>query len=378
MKKTLLYSTLFCKPAKCIFAIFAIFVFSNNTSAQSKIVQKKHTTSSIRKKTAELNAVYLSTSFDLNLSRIPVGFRGHNPIELYNNIKKKSIAINKGEFETTAQYEEKIEAESKKPIIGNLYEYSLFTFQSNNIFDLTYDADNQEMEAYITNIKEIELRNRILRKGTYNGTNAFGVSKEIDFEESISHCLSIINCNKFTNLKAVFKISAEKAKQIKEKKLLSVIYIGKLSKPYIQNNYYTNTPTLKDPYDDKKRINYINFELNEIWIYNKISGEIYAKIKQQKDIVCDIKYAIENRILLPTLPLFNTYKFFDGSTITFNVDVSDSGDLIIVKDIVSPTTLNDRFLQDEAKGIISKLRFAPKINNYKYSNGTITLNFKRR
>lgn len=363
-----------------------------------------------KKKNNNANVVsnYLKTSFDLNLNKIPIDFKGHNVTELYKKLAEKQVNFEKSEFETYAQYEERMRIESSKPILGNLNEESIFAIknQEPNLYpsNFKYDADSQEIELaielkyFINNgghieidekRKSIEIKSFILKDKNYQGTNAFGVSKEINSTKSSVYCLLIDNWKSFANedsnvsslVKFNFKVNPIVAKKIKETDLhlesgqLKFLYIGKVVKPYTTTGHRYREATISFPYESEKNINYINFDLNEIWVYNKNTGEVYTKIKPQKDLICDIKYTLVGCKLISEISESDLYKFNEEGVITCNVSVLGS-DMVLVKGISSPTTINDMSLQMQAKYIISRLKFSTK--NKDELKGTITLTFERR
>ena len=278
------------------------------------------------KKKPVVQSIYLTSSFNKQISKIPSGFLGHNPQTIYKAVEIKSRLLSKDEFETTSNYEQRIIKEKNSPILGVLNEDSLFVFRSmpSNLYilDFDYNADNQELKLSIelnnfTNYKSkdlfdytkksIVLKNRTIKKYNYNGTNLFGVSKSIEYKESDEYCLLINNWMNFTNViydnsnkllsnftndyldrNITFKISvnSETAKLIKDKdfnpnysSLLSFLYIGKIKPPYaMQGYYYLGPPTISEPYEYIDNIKYITMELEEIWVYNQKSGIVYSKI----------------------------------------------------------------------------------------------------
>ena len=277
---------------------------------------KKTTTNKKPKSVQSSNQNTKPISFSFDFTKIPLNFKGQNSIELYNILKKKSVEILKDEFETTTQFEDRVKSINNKPIIGNLSEDSIFVFKPKHInlycLNFEYDADSQDIELslqiedqyelnYQLNDKKkaIVLNETTVKESEYKGKNAFGVSKEIHSKETNIYSLIIDNWTDFTNsgisndlIKFNFKVEPKIAKLIKENDLYSSIidkkgqlgslYIGKIIRPFTYEvSYNSGSPTLSKPYDYTRNYKYINFNLEEIWIYNINTGEIYLKIKPE-------------------------------------------------------------------------------------------------
>ena len=397
---------------KWIIVIIAISVIQH-LNGQTKPIQKKQPTPVNSKNTVIPNTIYLSSSFNRSLTKIPISFNGHNPIELYNNLHKRTTSLTKDEFESTAQFEQKLQIEKSKPIIGKLNEDSLFALIPNEIrlhySGFKYNADSMnlelafELEAFKNyknqsnkfdfSRKGIELQKKITEKRNYDGMNIFGVSTQVYSEKSNVYSLLFDNWTDFVNggvtndlIKFNFKVDPIVAKKVKENNtigvnsILSAIIIGNVSKPYVcEGYYYSGTPTLSEAYEYEEKINYINFSLSEIWIYNKITGEILTKINPQKKMICDINSSFGNRKLKSNIPTFDLFEFTEEGVMTFNVGLYDfsetlSGDF----EISTPTTLTNKLLQYKAHDILRKLKFdISNPNSTSKNEGTITLTFKR-
>ena len=70
---------------------------------------------------------YSTVPFNLGEQRIAPGFRGNDP-QLLFKILSKSASDQKTEFETSAEFENRVAANLKKPLYGKLFRDSLFSF----------------------------------------------------------------------------------------------------------------------------------------------------------------------------------------------------------------------------------------------------------
>ncbi|WP_395064738.1 hypothetical protein [Flavobacterium sp.] len=342
----------------------------------------------------------------MNLNKIPIDFRGHNTIEIYKNLKAKKTNLQKNEFETTEQFEKRLSIETERKVLGTLNEDDLFAiksqYQNLNCLKFKYDADNQEVELAIElkdyineenkiefdgKKKSIEISKSTLKNQKYNGKNAFGVSKEINSRQELYYNLQIENWKSFINkdnlINLKFKVKPNIAKKIKEEDLygynglLGFIYIGKINESLVSNGYYySGKPTITKPYEFEYNINYIDFDLYEIWVYNKNTGEILSKVKPKEAISCEVSYTIKDYELNGNTQTFDSFNFTEVGQIIFNVSIigMDKGK-VFIRSLAPETTINDESLLSQAKKYVEKLIF--KSENNKSQNGIITLDFKK-
>jgi len=287
--------------------LLLLVFFAGNVLGQTKTTLKKRASNSIiSTKTVSKGTGYISTAFDLNLMKLPIGFKGINPIELYKSLAVKSTSLQKEEFETTGQFNERQNVETSKPIFGKLNKDSLFVFKvilSKPTFSeiLSYNADMEMLtvdtqlefakitgQEYDFSKKSITLK-EVSKKERYIGTNAFGTSMKVTKINSEMYQLLIENWKdledktdkyNLANIKYQFQVNINTAKQVKQNNGLGCLFIGKLSLPYSYTGYYYSGPaTIDSPIVSVDNYKYINMTVTEIWYYNTITGEILAKNK---------------------------------------------------------------------------------------------------
>lgn len=315
MKNNLLKSLYFKLYTKKWSIIFFIFVVSiGNSYCQQKSVQKKRPTTVTKKnKPIKKTTAYSTTSFNLNLVKVPVDYKGIDPILLYNKLEVVAKKQVKSEFETSSQYNERINIENENPIIHKLNKDSILAFciKVDYDFKTNYDAENQllsikkELKNY-TNYNEylsfdykrksVQIKSVQIKAGNYIGSNGFGASQDIRETESNEYHLLIDNWRSFdtsgteyvTNIGTKFNLNTTIAKQIVESiqtnnVVIGCLFIGKLSYPFSCIGYSHSKPTIDYPFDFTTNIKYINLHVLEIWFYNKLTGEIYAKLNSNND-----------------------------------------------------------------------------------------------
>lgn len=108
------------------------------------------------KTTPEPTNCFSESEVNLDSNQFPPNFQGNNPLTVIGTLKKRQEIV-KDEFETTRQYQARIDAEKAKPIIDNLNYESNYIFEING--DFKYNADEEQMTAsYDRN--DVKLANR--------------------------------------------------------------------------------------------------------------------------------------------------------------------------------------------------------------------------
>jgi hypothetical protein len=355
------------------------------------------------------NDNYLKKSFDLSIEKMPTNFLGHNPVEVFKTLEKREIDLQKDEFETTEDYEKRIQILKNKISNDWINHETLFSFipskQDLKISSFNYNADKQELELemkldnftdsnnkidFDDKRKTIELKETNVSKKKYEGKNVYGVSKEVHSKYSNIYSLLINNSKDFINVDNLsfdlikFKINVNPiiAKKIKELDLyghsgqLSFIYIGKVNEPFTTKGFYNSgTPTLKTPIEIYKDLNYINFNLTEIWVFNKVTGEILTKIKPNEKLTCKVDYKLNDCNLMIEQPDAADYNFTQEGSITFKIMITINGkgeNNILIRDDGTSSDITSEAQKSEARNFIRKLKFKCES---RIQQGTITLTF---
>jgi len=265
-----------------------------------------------------------STIIIKNLNRLPANYKGVNPELVYNKLIERAKTLKKDEFETTAQYNERIKVEYQKPIIDNLNIDSSFAFVTcsplrNHFRGLTekgyfYDADKQLLtingdfdtkQTETGHVDDFELMTIPIKteeeSSMYDGMNNFGVKAKVTmitdnnisliiqnwpciFEKPLVEVIyKDVEVTKSENYFYIhrFTISPDSAKEIIKKNLLGRIFIGNILEPFTSTGYYDSRyrkpPTIKAPFVYRSEYKYIYFTVNEIWYYRIDNGLILHK-----------------------------------------------------------------------------------------------------
>lgn len=244
---------------------------------------------------------------------VPRGYLGHDPRGIYRALEKTKPR-DKSEFETTAQFEHRVAQSADRPLYGTLRSSSTlaFVFPSreatmsggeNDPINLTlsYHADSQKMTAKITfnpmhldgddyaeMLRSIVWNDVSVRTRSYVGSNAFGVTRQIDEIMRVTTGLAFdvsspfydVGADGFGEMFAAPRIvslsaSAENAKLLK--KNLRLLIIAKLMSPYFIETQKHTEPTIDDPYDQTQIYHYLRVQIQDIWLFDIVTRAV-AKI----------------------------------------------------------------------------------------------------
>ena len=204
---------------------------------------------------------FFEKSFDTGANVLPSNYHGNDLRELiYEMIRREKLT--KDEFETTKQFIERVENEKKKNFLGELNSNSLLSFE---IYggDFKYDADNESMNFEILLSSLISWTSPCQTEKRYIGPR---ISYKL-FVESMDKNSFPLNLN--------FKIDLERAKKAKPN--LRILAVGKIKES--SNKFYTE----QSDYIFKQYT--LNFSLEEIWVYELLTGKIFLKYKPDFEVL---------------------------------------------------------------------------------------------
>lgn len=259
---------------------------------------------------------FLSVPFNMETAKIPADFLGHDIEKLYNTFKNKQSG-KKDEFETTEQYQKRLEAEKDKPLFGTVAKDSILAFvvKANS----EYNADEQIMTVSLpttsvyNSIKKddnklgINIKYGANTTTTSSGQNAYGAKVDIEkthvqtyelaihnksylptektLDERLKKSLegsSLRNNNDFiermkkTTYVHKMKLGTDQAREVKPN--LGAIVLAIPTSPYTSDGAILREATFKDPKEFFSQMYYLNVDIVQIWFYNKATGEILGKL----------------------------------------------------------------------------------------------------
>lgn len=279
-----------------IFIVLAIFLLLFGDFRLCYASGIKHKSNSINKQKRKV--VYSTIPFQLKDSRIPNGFNGHDLRQIYIALLKRYGKSNKDEFETTVQYNERLNKERNKPLYDNIKigdDLVMMVDPTNTLRAYTsYDADGKKLSIRIDTESThnwtydwkmgIEGQEFSYRDKNFMGSNAFGVTRMVKSISKSNAVLAFNNYsdfdwNKQTGLKEVYlnlnNLSAEVAKKIKNS--IRILFVFSIESPYVGEDRYNYDATIDSPTEIYVCNRVIFSELKEIIIYNKNTGEILSR-----------------------------------------------------------------------------------------------------
>jgi hypothetical protein len=308
-----------------------ILVSANLAHAESKSIAQKTNETTAKKDSGEKIPSqpdkYSKAQIDLSLEKLTPNYYGNNPKSILSALKNRKNTAKKDEFETSEQFEKRVENEKRLPIIGQIGLEGIFSLQTKaGKGDIKYSADDSEFTIEITldkikeplmsgsynkNAKTIMLIDELISSNTHSASNSYGAIIEVKEKNYEEYQAAIANFKSFPfkegiskfardmyefkpnpryltddrykvmRISSKLKANTNEAKSLKEN--IKVLLIGKIDEPQISDSYFHAKPTRDDPAELTVMTNYIYLNLQEIWIYNQATGQIYSKIKRQEE-----------------------------------------------------------------------------------------------
>jgi len=248
--------------------------------------------------------------FNSAATALPANYHGHDPEAIYKALESWSNTAKKGEFETTAEYRQRLAQRPAPSLPQGQSIQDLFAFElSPGKYSFVYDADAALMsvrfdfdggsisiddlpEAARPRSPSLEERLEGVRLPTadlvlqaqevttYVGDNAFGSQRQIKKLRATSYGIACSNCESLSKQEGVRKsvrwqVSMAPAKARVSKPNSRVLLVVRLQDPFaLSGASQTQRPTRDMPIDlieDKK---YLWAQIVEIVTYDFTSGEI--------------------------------------------------------------------------------------------------------
>lgn len=288
----------------------------------SEIKTKKNTQKQMVVATERLaTCSYLDVPFDPSIEKIPVPFLGHDIERIYKAFIEKEEAKQKEKFESTEQLKYRLETKSKKPLFGSVGQDAILAFSvsTRSAYDAgsqtlaisipisevwrTLEIDSSKLALYIKCGKPTEQKSI--------GQNAYGAKIEIKETYTKSFELAIHNQHNFEIKKVLSEYDKEHTRMqtkhnlpttsldpdiqrqtafeqqidmgptevIAAKDKIAALILARPTPPYISYGCLRHKATFENPFYFLGRKYYVDVDLLEIWIYDKLSGKIISKIK---------------------------------------------------------------------------------------------------
>lgn len=110
--------------------IFTLSLVNSKAAEKSKVKKEKTETSQQKQTQMKKEPVkkYDLNPFDLSRTTLPQNYMGHDLKNIYEALEKRKEHAKKDDYETTEQYNQRIQDLDRKPLIGKLTVDDLFSF----------------------------------------------------------------------------------------------------------------------------------------------------------------------------------------------------------------------------------------------------------
>jgi hypothetical protein len=257
-------------------------------AAPASSAQSKKKASSKSATNAQVAAAKPETPFDDTIAKLPPAFAG-NTVEWV--LKNRTIPP-KGEFETTAEYNERLEK----------FQSELYIFVPNEPESFDYDADAETFSAKIypsvTDVhsrigwyfRPFDVHRTTLSESTYVGSNAFGAKALVTKTKSkvtqvvVSETEDILR-HSFDSINISFKLPRDRARSVKPNLRLAFICSPKAEQfePATPSDakgatgYDISEATLDSPTERWTYYVALRAELRQIWVFDRSTGEVFGR-----------------------------------------------------------------------------------------------------
>lgn len=221
---------------------------------------------------------------------IPPSYIGHSPYQVVTNLLARSKRFAKGEFETSSEYQQRVEAEKRLPVIGSVSLNDCFAFYYDD-FGLSYLADEGVFhlslfdEPIVFNAL-VNLTSQTKKYGSYVGQTALGIKRRVQVYKEVSINLKMPWQGSDKN-RLFFPVERSNAMKIKQS--IHVLLLVQLQPPFIETDNDVETATINDPRLIAYQSATIHAEYVGAIVYNFQTGEVlYRSIRNQFQPLADL------------------------------------------------------------------------------------------
>jgi len=240
--------------------------------------------------------------FNLSVTSLPPNYQGNSFQSLLGEISNRNLSSEnkKSEFETTAQFNERLSKIENAPYKSGLNKNSFFGFVlSNANTPITYNADAKEFGIEVKlytlpncaiypeiwwKCKSLILHYKFTELESYIAENAFGAKILVKKEHFLYLLLELTGeqnlvPNGQDSYYFTLKANPEVARNIKSE--LGVVAIGHIAENILGADVVEVSPTRDKPVDSKSNYLNLKFNLASLWLFNKRTGKIYSKLQAE-------------------------------------------------------------------------------------------------
>jgi len=235
--------------------------------------------------------LFSSAPLDIAAEFLPPNYLGHD----CRVFAKRLVGLNtlKGEFETTADYNDRIAPLADQPASASTKFGDIVGFvEERPSFYEKYDADTQTYNirggwGVVTQmigsrlVSSVEIDSKLISTRKYTGENSYGRKTEVTAYRLNVCGLAFSNLGYLSPKKIDFyenlEINPGEAKEAKGN--IGVLYVGRLSAPFRTDYSHYIKPTFTSPVEITSSGDALTMTLSAVWLFNKRTGRIYRKLE---------------------------------------------------------------------------------------------------
>lgn len=230
----------------------------------------------------------LLKNFDVNATKLPPYYKGHNPATLYELLR--SLHPKKDEYETTDKFNLKLDS-YQKVITSHIYAFRIedvnSPVRSLDNYQTTYDADSRTLRVKVgvyptsENGQIVNLKNYTQRRSS-TGRNSFGAKVRVSTLVGFGYHLLY-----WTKRQPEMRIEMPPERAQRIRPLIGILLVCQLTIPSDQDWPITSTmvekeATFTDPEATEFEARVFTTYLYSIWVFNKATGEVIGKIDMEE------------------------------------------------------------------------------------------------
>ena len=256
---------------------------------ETKFVDRKQKYRKLVELSAAAARRYAREPLAQDAQSLPRNFLGHNCIAIANMLNERMPV--RDEFETSASYSLRIESLKQALLYGSIRVSDLLAFVPiASSIESRYDADTEVMTVSLTPgqyqyirvdtpsetavLAQLKTESR-----AYTGANGFGRTARVTSSGyQVCAIAGMPESAYFLGGRSTeirFPIDTTSAKSMKPN--IAAAYVGRITYPFISDYHAYTTPTIDAPYEDYAGGMTIPLKIDQIWIFDKLSGRILYK-----------------------------------------------------------------------------------------------------
>ena len=247
-----------------------------------------------RKATTPVLPGHLHTPFDPTSVRLTAHFMGHDVVSLYKDYEAIRTA-EKTEFETTDQFNKRIQLARTKVVMGSVAEATILAFVVP--VESEYDADARSLTVGVQcsnphgEQKKVSDSIGVSRRTThreYVASNAFGVKVNVQETDVESFHIAVDNPDDFPIATAKYLIlssiesAPDPARKIKSTVSALAVCSIQSGEEATSDDFILSKATFDDPHEYFEQMHFLKTKLLAVWFFDSTSGKIYAKVETNK------------------------------------------------------------------------------------------------